>query len=186
MRWMFLLLLGCLAGCKDESARPNRKPTDRPGSDPTSALLSELETLPVGLRVTHTPAQVRGPVGPNADPPDWRYRWIFKTEVSAVDRPVTITQFGILAWDGAKWILPPDQSRYNSGLLDQRTFVEWYSCPRARIEPGKPAVDPQNWAGSHERISFQQQWFFIGVDADGKRCKGEAVVQLLADGEEGR
>ena len=131
--------------------------------------------------MTHTPPEVRGPA-PNGAASGWQYRWIFRTEVSAIDRPLTITQFGILAWENGKWILPPDQSRYNSGVLDQRTFVEWYSCPGAKIEPGSPATDPQNWAGSHERTSFQQKWVFIGTDASGKRYKGEGVVRLVAEG----
>lgn len=81
----------------------------------------------------------------------------------------------------AKWILPPDQTRYNSGVMDRRTFAEWYSCPSATVEPGRPAIDPENWAGSQHRKSFQQKWFFIGADSSGKPCKGEAVVKLVAD-----
>jgi len=59
-----------------------------------------------------------------------------------------------------------------------------YSCPSAKIEPGKRAVDLQNWAGSRELADFRQKWFFIGTDAGGKRWKGEAIVELVARGEE--
>ncbi|MCO6045409.1 hypothetical protein NG895_15980 [Aeoliella sp. ICT_H6.2] len=130
--------------------------------------------------MTHTPVLVGGPSGPNADPNDWKYRWHFKTEVAALDRPLTITQFGILAWDGQRWIFPPDQSSYNSGVLDQSTFEDWYACPDAKIEPGSPAVDQQNWAGSNDLKDFQQKWFFVGIDGQGKEYKGEAVVKFRA------
>ena len=110
MRRLLVLLLGYLVGCKEApSAGGGTPPGGRAPATP--ALLSELETLPVGLRVTHTPPEVRGPRGPNPDARDWRYRWFFRTEVGAIDRPLTITQFGILAWEDGKWVLPPDQSR---------------------------------------------------------------------------
>ena len=182
MRRLFLFLIGCLAGCNDEPAGTGATPAGRANATTRPALLAELESLPTGLRVTHTPAEIGDPTGPNTNAGDWKYRWIFKTEVSAIDRPLTVTQFGILAWDGHHWILPPDQRRYNSGVLDQRTFAEWYACPGALIAPGKPATDPQNWAGSHELADFQQKWFFVGTDAEGKRDKGEAVVRLIAGG----
>jgi hypothetical protein len=82
-------------------------------------------------------------------------------------------------WLMTSWILPSNNRRYNAGVLDQKAFTEWYSCPRARIEPGKPAIDPQNWAGSYTLTSFKQRWFYIADDDHGKRYKGEAIVELL-------
>jgi hypothetical protein len=142
------------------------------------ALLKELESLPVGLEVIHAPAQVRTRVGPNLV--GWLYRWLFRTEVRAIERPISIVLFGICAWDGKQWILPANNRRYNAGVLDQMSFEEWYSCPDARIAPGKPAVDPSNWAGSRAKAAFRQKWFYVGKDDHGKRYKGEAVVELLA------
>jgi len=154
-------LLAMLVGCSRED----------------TSVLAELEAIPKGLEVVHSPDVVENPVGPNPSP-DWKYRWIFRTEVRAIDKPLTITKFGILAWDGSRWILPPDQTSYNTGVLDAKTFIEWYQCPNAIVSPGRPAIDPQNWAGSHSRQSFKQKWFFIGVDANGKSYKGEGVVEL--------
>jgi hypothetical protein len=131
------------------------------------------------MEVIHSPSKVRSPVGPNAE--GWPYRWPFRTEVRAIDRPLTIVKFGICAWDGTRWVLPPNTRRYNAGILSQSQFKDWYSCPGARIEPGKSAIDPENWAGSHTRTSFRQKWFFIAVDGQGKRYKGEGVVELLED-----
>jgi hypothetical protein len=170
MRRWFTALMAGMVGCSGVTR----------SSPPGSALLAELESLPVGLEVIHSPGQVRSPVGPA--PEGWPYQWHFRTEVRAIDRPLTIVQFGICAWDGRQWILPLDNRRYNAGVMDQKAFKEWYSCPGARIEPGKPAVDPENWAGSRTRASFRQKWFFVGKDDQGKRYKGEAVVELLDSG----
>jgi hypothetical protein len=131
------------------------------------------------MEVIHSPSKVRSPVGPNSK--GWAYQWHFRTEVRAIDRSLTVEKFGICAWDGAKWILPSNTRRYNAGILGQTEFKAWYSCPSARIEPGKSAIDAENWAGSHTRGSFRQKWFYIAANKDGKRFKGEAVVELLDD-----
>jgi hypothetical protein len=85
-------------------------------------------------------------------------------------------RFGIGAWDGLQWILPSNSPRYDAGLSDQTTFAEWYACPGGRIEPGKPAVSPENWAGNHTRRSFRQKWFFVGKD---DQCKSATRVRRL-------
>jgi hypothetical protein len=129
------------------------------------------------MEVIHSPSKVPSPVGPNSE--GWTYQWLFETEVRAIDRSLTILKFGICAWDGTQWILPSDNRRYNAGILGQTEFKEWYSCPSGRIVPGKSAIDAENWAGSRTRTPFRQKWFFIAVDENGKRFKGEAVVELL-------
>jgi len=170
MRRTVWLLWAWLAGCS--SSTPALREDDT-----SSKVLAELESLPIGLEVVHTPGSVGSPKGPNQE--DWPYRWRFRTELRAIDRPITITRFGILAWDGSKWFLPPDQRQYNAGILDQATFTEWYRCTDATIQPGQPAVDPENWAGSYARAPFRQKWFFIGEDTQGQRLKGEGVVDLI-------
>ncbi len=173
-RWLvtcLTLVITGLNGCSGVSD------SSRSTSSPGSAVLTELESLPVGLEVIHSPTRVRYPVGPDSQV--WPYRWYFRTEVRAIDRPLTIVKFGIIAWDGTQWILPSNNRRYNAGILDQTKFKEWYACPSARIDPGKPAIDPENWAGNYTRTSFRQKWFFIADDDQGKRYKGEAVVELL-------
>ncbi len=174
MRHLAWLLLVCMIGCSDRQSSPSRSRASSSGP------VAELEALPVGLEVVHTPARVENPRQGDKRS-GWAYQWVFGTEVRAIERPLTIAQFGILAWDGENWILPPDQTKYNAGILGQAEFTEWYECPTGRIEPGKPAVDPKNWAGSHTRSSFKQKWFFIGVDSKGQRYKGEAVVELVAN-----
>jgi hypothetical protein len=166
MPW-FTISLAALAGCTGASST----------SPSGAAVFAELDSLPVGLEVIHSPNNVSAPVGPLDE--GWQFRWDFRTEVRAIDRPLTVVYFGIAAWNGKKWILPANTQLYNSGVLRQSDFIEWYHCPGARIAPGKPAVDPENWAGSRTRTSFRQKWFFIAEDDRKKRYKGEAVVELL-------
>lgn len=147
------------------------------GGNADSDITATLEKLPVGLKVIHTPEKVTKMDGPKDR--DWPYMWHFRTEIQAIDRKLTITQFGILAWDGPKWILNAKQEKYNSGVSGKEVFMEWYGSKDAVIAPGKPAVDDSNWAGSRSPNSFKQKWFYIGVDDQGKSYKGEGVVELI-------
>ena len=140
-------------------------------------LLSELEQLPIGMDVVHIPATVSGPTA--GIETGWSHSWVFRTEVESRGEKLKIQLFGILAWDGEEWVLPSNQKKYNSGVLDGKTFAEWYGIPDGTISPVAPAVDDQNWAGSHNRQGFKQKWFFIGVDESGKKWKGEGVVELV-------
>ena len=154
-----LLLCGCSYGARNTPSQ------------------GDWESLPVGIEVVHTPNPVRMPEGPFED--YWPFKWDFRTEVRAIDRPLTIKWFLILGWDGKQWILDRQQEKFNSGEGDGQKFAEWYSCPGGRIAPGKPAVDASNWAGSYSRKPFKQKWVVIGEDKAGKRFKGEGVIELL-------
>src|SRR5688500_16165534 len=108
-------VLSCCAvmgGCSgEETAAPQQPPSAN------TDVVAELESLPIGLEVVHTPAEVGDVEGPNSDPNDWKYRWTFRTEVRTTNKPLRITRFGILAWDGTRWVLDADQKRFNSGVL---------------------------------------------------------------------
>jgi len=157
-----------LVGCKQAPEEPEKM-----------SLLAELEQLPIGLDVVHTPARVSGPM--SGLKTGWPHSWEFKTEVRSRDRSLKIDQFGILAWNGKEWGLHEGQKRYNTGVLDGSTFVEWYGIGDGIISPDTPAIDDHNWAGSDRLEGFRQKWFFIGVDENGKKWKGEGIVELVAD-----
>ncbi len=99
----------------------------------------------MGFEVIHSPTHVRSPVGSGGT--GWPYRWIFRTEIRAIDRPLTIVQFGMCAWDGEKWILPATNHRYNAGVLNQKTFKEWYARASARIDQGNRPSIPRTGPG---------------------------------------
>ncbi len=173
-RWLSACLTTFIAGLVGCSRTASQSAST--SSTAGLAVLADLESLPVGFEVIHLPKPVRDPLGPDSE--GWPYRWVFRTEVRAIDRALTVVYFGICAWDGKQWILPSDNTVYNAGVMNQKTFIEWYACSDARISPGKPAIDPENWAGSRSRKSFRQKWFFVGEDDRKTRYKGEAVVEL--------
>lgn len=137
-------------------------------------ILAQLEAAPVGIRITHSPAKVTSVSGPLKG--DWKYKWKFRTDVEAIDQPLTVTGFGILGWDGEKWGINP--AKFNSGMMPRTIFADWYSAPGGKLTPGTPATDATNWAGSHTRTPFRQRWFVLAKDKSGKTWKGEQIVEL--------
>jgi hypothetical protein len=165
------------------SAQTPPKPA-APKSEGGAALLAQLEKLPVGLKVVHTPAKVKARKNDgslaNVDA-RWTYHWSYATTVSATDKPLTIVQFGSCEWIDGKWAIPQNTDEYDVIAGAGKDFGEWYSCPEAKVETGKEYKDPQNWSGSKTVRAFKQKWYYIAKDADGKFYKGEAEVELLGE-----
>lgn len=113
-------------------------------------------------------------------PPDdaWRYRLIFKTTVEAIDRPLRIVGFGMFAWDEVRRVIPDADSPLNGGVFSARTSRDWYLTDDGIVAPGRPCVDPENWAGTQSIGSIRQRWFLVGEDDEVDSFKGEAVLQF--------
>ena len=60
-------------------------------------------------------------------------------------------------------------------------FSDWYSCPNATLLPGRPCSDARNWSGRRTFEPGKTMWYFIAVNAKGKRVKGVAVVRHLPE-----
>jgi hypothetical protein len=71
---------------------------------------------------------------------------------------------------------------YTGNPFTNEDFAEWYSCPQAKLRSGQTYVDPSNWSGDDTLRSAKALWYFIAVTQDGKRVKGEAVIEVLAGG----
>ncbi len=140
---------------------------------------ADWDSLPLGIEVVHTPNPVPAPNEASSGG-DWPFMWSFRTEVRAINDPLTIKAFLLLGWDG-KWVLDRSQKKFNSGANNGNTFADWYGCPGSKIAPGHPAADPSNWAGSYSRKPFKQKWVYIGEDAAGKLWRGEGVVELKVE-----
>jgi hypothetical protein len=132
MKRFLLMLLTWVVGCSGDTDSSPRT------ADIRSKLLADLESLPVGLEVIHTPVRVGDPEGPNRD--DWPYRWHFRTEVRTINRPPTITRFGIIAWDGSQWVLPPRPAAVQHGGPGEGDVRGVVSLPR-RDHPPRTAGD---------------------------------------------
>lgn len=144
------------------------------GCQTTSPSLSEIDNLPDGLRVIHTPNPVRAHSGGRSG---YHYTWQYMTTVEAIDRPITIEQFGSFDFHGGAWQF----SNFTGKPFTRADFAEWYSCPDAALEPSKICSDPQNWSGRDRLSSGRMLWYFIGRDSAGNRVKGQSVIELVGE-----
>lgn len=134
--------------------------------------ISELASLPTGLTVTHTPDAVEKSFsGPSGS------QWAHSTTVASTVGPVTIVEYGFLLerngrWTDETWI----KSKYSAS-----EFAENFESPGAKLLPGKSYTDEWNRSSSDNRPEQLGKWYFIGVDAEGNRVKGEANLKLVGD-----
>lgn len=133
--------------------------------------LEDIRRFPVGLRVTHFPNPVGATQGGRSG---YAYTWQYETSVEAINKELTIVEFGIFFERDDTWIF----SNYTGKPFTGQDFAEWYSCPEARLSPASPAKDPQNWTGSNELRSVRNLWYFIGTDSRGERFRGEAMIEI--------
>jgi hypothetical protein len=131
--------------------------------------LGELASLPVGIKVTHTP----GTVMPSFTGPSGR-DWLHATTVTATGGPVNIVEYGYFVERDGHWghAYGLDQA------FTEREFAETFTCPEARLQPGESYTFEWNRSLMDGRAEQRGLWYFIGVDVDGRRVKGEATLIL--------
>jgi hypothetical protein len=157
-------------------AERDRPVPDRERHVPESAdpKYQEISVLPVGLKVTHSPNPVKARLSGRSGQ---RYSWIFATSVEALGEAVTITEFGAFGWSEGRWAF----ANFTGEPFSPDDFADWYSCPGAKINAGTTYTDPNNWRGADVLSPGKSLWYFVGVTADGKKVKGEAVVEELGE-----
>lgn len=145
------------------------------GCETATPSLSELDTLPEGIRVTHSPNPVRAQEGGRSKR---KYTWLYNTTVSAIDSPVVIEEFGGFEFRDGQWRF----ANITGKPYTPDQFAEWYSCPGALLERGNECSDPQNWTG-YDQLHYTNKtlWYFIGRDVAGNRVKGQAMIELLGE-----
>lgn len=173
---LVIILLTSLSASCSESRTPHRDPPaeDELVMDPK---LGELASLPEGIEVVHSPNPVHAVA---EQQPGHRptYRRVYRTTVRSKSRAVTVQEFGSFAWLNGRWVF----ANFTGQVFSGRDFAEWYSCPDGKLLPGREAIDPSNWSGGIEQLQAgKMRWYFIGVDEEGRRVKGEAIVDLAAE-----
>lgn len=136
-------------------------------------LLEHLEKLPVGLTVVHTPDKVKAERNGRSN---LEFTWYYKTAVTAKYDSV-ISEFGAFSWNGHNWVL----SNYTGAPFRAKEFTDWYCCPQGKLLAGCEYADSKNWNGGNQLNAGKIKWFFIAVTADGRRVKGEAIVEKLPE-----
>ena len=163
-----ILFLCCFVG----SAQADQK-TDR--SFDAQQKVTELASIPVGLSVTLTP----DPVSATLDSPSISgVKWEHNTTVSSMAGPVTILEFGYFVERNGQW-------EFSHGEEVPRTytagdFAKKYGCPGSELKPGKTYSNTMNRSVIDCVPEQMVKWYFIGVDTQGNRVKGEAKVKMLA------
>ncbi len=134
----------------------------------------EIVDIDVGLKVTHSPSPAKAKRDRRAGT---EHVWIFETSVEPTGEPVTVTEFGAIAWADGQWVF----SNFTGDPFTAQDFAEWYSCPDAKVEPGKKFTGPKNWGGGDGLRPGKALLYFVGVTASGKKVKGEAVIEQSAE-----
>jgi hypothetical protein len=142
------------------------------GPHESEVKLAELASLPEGLTVTHTPESVANSFsGPSG------VQWAHSTTVSSTVGPVTIIEYGFLLDRDGRWT---DDTRIRS-KYSANEFAENFGSPGAKLLPGKTYTNEWNRSMSDNRPEQIGKWYFIGVDSNGNRVKGEANLKLVGD-----
>jgi hypothetical protein len=98
--------------------------------------------------------------------------------VSAIDQDVTIIEFGALFQSDGRWV----NGRTITGKpYTADELADWYKCPKALLKKGQSYSDPTNWSSAGELKAHKARWYFVGIDAKGRKVKGEATVECKAE-----
>lgn len=141
-----------------------------------SLKLNELASLPEGLAVTHTPDPVFATL---FTPSLSGVQWGHSTTVSSKVGPVTIVEFGYFVERNGQWEWP-----YGTEVPFTYTssdFAKMYDCPNSELKPGESYTDVRNRSVIDCVPEQVVKWYFIGLDSNDNRVKGEANVKLLAE-----
>jgi hypothetical protein len=143
-------------------------------ADISAEKLDELASLPVSLRVVHTPEKVRAEAGGRSGR---AYTWNYKTSVTSTNGSFVIKEFGSFVWRNDKWVF----ANFTGKPFTSKDFADWYSCPEARLTEGKEFTDSSNWSSGDVLRAGKMKWYFIGTSSDGRTIKGEAIVETVAE-----
>jgi len=172
----FFLAIGLVA-CFVNEALPGVQEDQRPqqqsdGHAQPNAKLRMLASLPIGIKITHFPNPARARLGGRSG---FNFTWPYSTSVQTIGGSVKIEEFGAFAWEKGQWVF----SNFTGKPYSAVDFADWYSCPNATLLPGRVCSDAHNWSGRRALELGKTMWYFIAVNAKGKRVKGEAVIQHL-------
>jgi hypothetical protein len=134
-----------------------------------------LDAYPEGLQVTHAPNPVKANL--EAWGREVGYTWWHRTTVKALSSGVRIEEFGALGWDGERWVFGTIIGR----PFPPAEFADAYSCPGAFLPANQEFCDFNNYRTSENLAPSRVRWYFVGIDERGRRVKGEAIVEHLAE-----
>lgn len=165
----FVLINTSFAGLVNAQQRPEA-PFELSGK------LAELNSLPVGLVVSHNPEPVHATLySPSLSGVQWKHN----TTVTATESPVSLIEYGYFVKRNGQW-----EFSYGTQVplsYDSKDFAIMFACPDAKLKPGESYTNLENRSVIDCVPEQMVKWFFIGLDDKGNRVKGEATLNLLAE-----
>jgi hypothetical protein len=162
-----VLFSACILGCMGKPDLGIELTTN-----PPKRLDSSLDKLPQGIHVLHSPNPVAPKFGIMNTQGQEGYRWLYTTTVTAINTPIQIVEWGILYWEDNQWHALDER-------LDSKEFAHYFDCPEAKITPHHEySCDFGSFIGNLAEYD-KLKWYFIGIDEDGQRVKGEGIVEGL-------
>ena len=140
--------------------------------DLTTNKLEELAKTPLGLKVFHTPEKV---LAVHDGRSGHAFTWLYNTSVLSTNGVIVVKEFGSFVWRNNRWVF----SNYTGKPFTSEDFADWYSCPKATLTEENVFSDGSNWSGGDKLQEGKTLWYFIGITADGRRVKGQAIVEIL-------
>jgi hypothetical protein len=137
----------------------------------------DLDNLPEGIKVTHEPKAAWATLSGKSERRS-KYTWWYRTTVSTIKTDVTIVEFGGFTWEKGKWVAGRS---FTGKPFTGEDFAGWYKCPKSILKRVESYSDPTNWSTAEELVAGKTRWYFVGVDDNGKRVKGEAVIELKSE-----
>jgi hypothetical protein len=138
--------------------------------------LKELTSLPVGLAVTLSPDPV---IATLFSPSLSGVQWQHSTTVTSLAGPLTIVEFGYFVERNGRWEFSFGTEVPNT--YTSSDFAKKYDCPGSELQPGESYTDTLNRSIIDCVPEQMVKWYFIGLDPQGKRVKGEATVKMLTE-----
>jgi len=135
----------------------------------------QTEKATEALAVRHIPNPAEGSYSSQLA----RYKWPYRTEVkNNLEVPLRITHFEIYLYENGKWV-PRNLKRRT---LTSADFTEWYndgdSVIDGWIQPGKFAVDAENWTSSGNSVPPRCKWTYAAEDSAGNVYHAEEEIEL--------
>jgi hypothetical protein len=147
-------------------------------------ILAEIESLPVGIAVRHSP--VRPKAVRNPSPKQWlpKYLWDYRTSVEAIDRPLRLFAVGRYVVSGAGWVphslLGRERPTFDVFYGPSECSM-WSGLSAAEMLPGQEVIQTRSCSHGDELKPFIERWVFVGIDESGQRFKGVGDLELLGE-----
>lgn len=135
----------------------------------------KIDTLPIGLKVTHSPSVVYATFNKKDPEKKGRYQLKHVTTVSPIEEDLEIIEFGSYSRYNNEWVLTTIYGR----PFNREEFIKWYECEDGILKVGTSYSDKDNWIGKTNKLTGKEirgLWYFIGKNKKDKLFVGASEI----------